>query len=649
MTYRSCSSAVIALLLALLVGTRVLAQVPGPPMLAAPAQPTQPAAPGGLRDRLELESFLDGVIAAQKEANHIDGVTVAVVANGELFFAKGYGFADRAAGRKVDPARTLFRIASLSKLFTATAVMQLVEQGKLDLNADVNRYLEGSPVRVPDTYPQPITMVNLLTHAAGFEDRVIGLFSKSPDSMKPLGQLLADGLPARVRPPGELASYSNHGLALAGYIVERVAKMPYEAYVEQHLLEPLEMMQTTVRQPVPAALKKDLSVGYYFVGGEYRAEGFEFMPASPAGGMSASAVDMAHFMIAHLQDGRYGQARVLSEATARQMRTRLFGEVPELNGMMYGFQQMDRNGHRVYGHVGATLWFHSQLALLPDDHVGIFVSYNTDTGEGARPVLVNAFLDRYFPPAAPRLADRKMQEPAGTFAGAYRLAQMSHTSLAKVAALVRTVTVEELPDGRLLANGVGPDPVRFVEIGPLLFRKADGQERMAFRKDRQGRVTDVITDFPAMPFERVSGLESPGFLFPVLAVALGLLLSAVVSSPVLAWRSRRHRTAATPPRAARLSLWLASALLLTFVVGLLIAVGDPYEVMFGVSTSLKALLALPLIAAVLTAAALVFVVYAWRRSYWRVSARIYYTLVATAALGLLALLNHFNLLGYHLR
>jgi CubicO group peptidase (beta-lactamase class C family) len=641
-------TAVFAIVFVSSIGGSLLAQAPGHAPLAAPAQPPQAAAPGGLKDAAELESFLDGIIAAQKEANHIEGVTVAVVANGELLFAKGYGFADKAAGRKVDPARTMFRIASVSKLFTATAVMQLVEQGKLDLTADVNRYLEGSPIRVPATFPQPITMINLLTHTAGFEDRVIGLFSRSADSMKPLGELLAGELPARVRPPGELAVYSNHGLALAGYIVERIAKMPYEAYIEKNILEPLEMKQSSVRQPVPAALGKDLSVGYRYENGEHKAEPFEFVPASPAGAVSASAADMAHFMIAHLEDGRYGQARILSESTARQMRTRLFAKVPELNGMMYGFQQLDRNGRRVYGHEGATQWFHSQMALLPDDHVGIFVSYNADTGQAARAILVNAFLDRYFPRVTPGPASRPMREPPGTFAGSYRAARMSHTTLAKVASPMMTWTVAELPDGRLIATGAGPEPMRFVEIGPMLFRKVDGEERMAFSRDEQGRIAGVVTDFPAMPLERVSSWQSPDVLFPGLAVALSVLLSAVASWPVIAWRRRRSRTASSPPRTARLSLWFAAALLLMFVVGLLIAVDDPYEVVFGVSPLLKALLALPLIAAALCAVSLVFVVQAWRKRYWGASGRFYYTLVTAVAVAVLALLNFFNLLGYHL-
>ena len=280
MLARTPCRAVLAALVALTAAVPA-AQVPQqPPPLAGPqtAAPPPAPAPGGLTDPAELEAFLDGVVAAQKESSHVAGMTVAVVADGRLFFAKGYGMADRAAGRKVDPEKTLFRVGSVSKLFTWTAVMQLVDQGKLDLKADVNRYLAGSPVRVPDTYPQPVTLTHLLTHTPGFEDVVIGLFGRSPASLRPLGELLRDEMPARVRPPGVLSAYSNHGTALAGYIVERVSGVRYEQYIEKQILEPLGMAHTTVRQPVPKALEPDLAVGYRYADGEHKPEAFEYDP-----------------------------------------------------------------------------------------------------------------------------------------------------------------------------------------------------------------------------------------------------------------------------------------------------------------------------------------------------------------------------------
>jgi CubicO group peptidase (beta-lactamase class C family) len=674
----------------------LLGQVPQQPPLTQPQPVTAvPAASPGLKSRAELESFLDGVVAAQKEANHVEGVTVGVVANGGLFFAKGYGLADRAAGKKVDPERSLFRVGSVSKLFTWTAVMQLVEQGKIDLRTDVNKYLSGSPVHVPDTYPQPITMTNLMTHTPGFEDMVIGLFARSPDAVRPLGELLAAEMPARVRPPGVLSSYSNHGTVLAGYIVERVSGVPYEQYIETRILQPLEMTHTAVRQPLPKTLAGDMAVGYRFADGEYKPEPFEYVPASPAGAVSASAVDMTHFMLAHLQDGRYGPARVLSEVAAREMHSRLFGHVPALNGMLHGFYEMNRNGRRIYGHGGDTLWFHSELALLPDEQVGLFVSYNSDSGSPARTALVKAFVDRYFPAAsAGAPAAGRRTEPAGTFAGSYRPIRMSHRSLAKVAGLVQVLTVTELPDGRLRTTGVGATAKRWVQVSPLVFRDADGDDRIAFLKGPDGRASHLVVDFPAIAFARVGRLETAVVQYSLIGSSLFLLFTAIIALPILAWRGWRARAGlkacpsdvlveqggkstpvaqvakSTPlkqgvesapveqgfgparraaPRWARLALWLTAALLVAFVIMLAGAFANPMEIVFGVPGSLRAALALPLVAAPLALLSLAYAVLAWTRRYWRLAGRIYYTLVALSAAVLMAVLQYWRLLGYHLQ
>jgi CubicO group peptidase (beta-lactamase class C family) len=650
---RLCS-AVLLLLLPVVVADA--AQVPQqPPPLAAPqAIPPAPPAPGGLKDPNELEAFVDGVVAAQKESNHVAGMTVAVVAEGRVFFAKGYGLADRAAGRKVDPERTLFRVGSVSKLFTWTAVMQLVDEGKLDLKTDVNTYLAGTPVRVPDTYSQPVTLTHLLTHTPGFEDVVVGLFGRSPASLRPLATLLAEEMPARVRPPGVLSSYSNHGTALAGYIVERISGMPYEQYIEKRILEPLGMAHTTARQPLPKALEADMAVGYRFGDGEYKAEEFEYVPASPAGAVSASAVDMTRFMLAHLQGGRYGDSRILSEAAARTMHERLFGHVTALNGMLHGFYEMNRNGRRIHGHGGDTLWFHSELALLPDEQVGLFVSCNSGDCAAPRSALVKAFVDRYFPnqPAAAP-SSGKRSDPAGTFAGSYRTIRLSSRSIAKVAGLL-ALTVTELPDGRLRTGGLGANVRRWVQVAPFVFRNVDGDERIAFLMGRDGRATHLVVDFPAIAFERLGPLETPVAHLSIGGGSLFLLLTAIVAWPIGAWRGWRRRRAGAAdgsvraPRSARLALWLAAVLLVAFVAVLVVALADPMEIVYGVPQLLRSGLALPIAAAVLTAVSLIFAWRAWRRRYWRLWGRFYYTLVTLSAVAFLAVLWYWNLLGWHL-
>src|SRR5205814_3042858 len=276
--------------------------VPTPPrkeqQVFGPA-PAVAASARGVRDRCELAAFLDGVMAANLRDKHVAGATVAVVKDGALFYANGYGYSDVAHRAAVNPERTLLRIGSTSKLFTWTAVMQLVEQGKLDLDADVNRYID---FKIPATYPQPIMLRHIMTHTPGFEEDGRDLITDDTTRMIPLGRWLATHIPGRVRPPGTYSSYSNYATALAGYVVQRVSGESYDDYIDRHILTPLGMTQTTTRQPLPAPLRGDMSRGYTWGGGSFAPQKYEIVNAAPAGSVASSATDMAKFMIAHLND-----------------------------------------------------------------------------------------------------------------------------------------------------------------------------------------------------------------------------------------------------------------------------------------------------------------------------------------------------------
>ncbi|MGB7537320.1 MAG: serine hydrolase domain-containing protein, partial [Anaerolineales bacterium] len=297
------------------------------------------------------QAFFDRAVPEQMESLHIAGAVVSVVQGDEVVFTKGYGYADEANGVAADPRETLFRIGSTTKLFTWTAVMQLVERGQLDLGADINDYLD---FRIPDTFPQLVTLRHLMTHTAGFEDRVTGYLAASEQDQIPLGKWLAAHIPARVRAPGEMASYSNYGAGLAGYIVERISGLPYEEYVEKNILAPLGMDRTSLRQPVPEGWAEDLSKGYVFDGAGYQSLDFEYIVPAPTGSATSTAADMSKFMSALLNGGADGDARILGEKTVATMFTRIFSHDPRLNGWAYGLYEMSRNGLQVLGHGGDT-------------------------------------------------------------------------------------------------------------------------------------------------------------------------------------------------------------------------------------------------------------------------------------------------------
>ncbi|HEX5944192.1 MAG TPA: serine hydrolase domain-containing protein, partial [Anaerolineales bacterium] len=230
--------------------------IPSPPALLGPTDPA------------ELETFLDDYFDSKMAEYHIAGAAIAVVKDGKLFFAKGYGYANIEKGIPVDPEQTIFRIGSVGKTLTWTAVMQLVEQGKLNLDADINAYLD---FRIPDTYPQPVTLKHLMTHTSGFEDRWLESLVSDASELVPVREWLVSNTPGRVRPPGEAAGYSNYNAMLAGYIVARVSGQPYDQYIQEHIFNPLGMGHSTAQSPIPPDLRASTSVGYRYIGGAFQA------------------------------------------------------------------------------------------------------------------------------------------------------------------------------------------------------------------------------------------------------------------------------------------------------------------------------------------------------------------------------------------
>jgi CubicO group peptidase (beta-lactamase class C family) len=620
-----------------------------------PAAPAAPAAPSGPTNPAELEAFIDGIMAVHLQANHIAGATIAVVKDGKLFFAKGYGYADVKNKKPVLADRTMFRPGSVSKLFTWTAVMQLVEQGKIKLDADVNTYLKD--FKIPATFPQPITMNNLLSHTPGFEDLGTGMWAPSVKDIAPLGQWLAAHIPARVRPPGEVTSYSNYGTALAGHIVETIAGIPFEEYIEQNIFKPLGMEHSSFREPLPAAIAPDMSTAYTFKNGLFHAEDFELLNGmNPAGSSSICAADMADFMIAHLQNGQFGDQRILKEETAKFMHTRLFGHDAHVAGNAHGFWEANVNDLHLIEHGGDTIYFHSQLALIPEKNLGWFVSYNTAPG-ASRNELFDAFLNRYYPPAvpAPAPAIKALPDAAARLAkirGTYGVTRHSFKTYEKVAALTMAIKVAPTKEGTLLVAlpGAVGGGRQYVEVEPWVFRQLEGRDTIVFKPEADGRVKYAFTDgIPHMALMKLSWYETQGFNYFLIGFCVLLFLTAALGWPLAAlsrFLCRRKCEGVKAPKAARWLAGIMGALFIVFLLLILGAVSDQKAVMAGVPPMLKIGFALPLIAALLAGGVLFFVIKAWTKKYWTRCHRLHYTLVFLAALLFIWFLNFWNLLGW---
>jgi CubicO group peptidase (beta-lactamase class C family) len=443
--------------------------------------PQSPAAATGARpavDAAGLAALLDPVFAAGMASEQIPGAAFVLVQDGRVVLAKGYGVADVASGRPVSTDRTIFPIASITKVFTATAVMQLVDRGVVDLHADVNEYLRA--VRVPAAYASPVTVEQLLTHTAGF-DEPPGRRVSSAAELVPLDRFLSDKL-VRVHPPGELTSYSSYGMALAGLLVEDVSGQPFESWLEERLWKPLGMKNTHIT--VPDGARADLATAYELEDGTLVPVPWEIYQTPPASSISATVDDMSRFMIAHLNNGRVGDARVLSERAAMDMQRQHATMHPKLPGWGLGFQLDDGNGHRVMEHGGDIGGFSALMTLLPDDGVGLYVVHHLE-GRNLRFDVKRAVLDRWFPDRRPHIAPAPRAEDAlrlARFAGTYRATPWCHTCPGG-GAFVQDFEVEANPDGTLTLWDT-----RWVEIGPLLFASEDGRRKLGFAEDASGRV-----------------------------------------------------------------------------------------------------------------------------------------------------------------
>jgi CubicO group peptidase (beta-lactamase class C family) len=516
----------------------------------------------------DLAAFTDSILPFQLKQENIAGAVIIVVKDGNVLFQKGYGYADVAKRTPVTPDGTLFRPGSISKLFTWTAVMQLVEQGKLDLDRNINDYLD---FRIPDTYPKPITLRNLMTHTPGFEETIRDLIVTSGSMAIPLQQYVSTHMPQRVYPPGTTPAYSNYGATLAGYIVQRVSGMPFDGYVEKNIFAPLGMSNTTFQQPLPLALQPLMSSGYALA--TSKAKPYEFVVPEPAGSSATSAVDISHFMIAHLQNGEYNGTRILKPETAALMHSAQFGANPNLPKMALGFYEETRNGHRIIGHGGDTEYFHSDLHLILDANVGFFISYNSAGRHetDARGVLVDMFMDRYFPyaiPSAPKPADAAGD--AKLVAGEYISSRRPVTNILSFLGFLSEAKVTPAEDGTLsidIFKGLNQLPITWEEIGPLLYRERDGQRLVGFTRDSDNRLV-LAMNFPFMVWTKVSLGDNETFNTFLFVFTFATCLLTLAFWPISAWVRKHYKhplVLTSSQRRLRLAIRIVAAIDLIFI------------------------------------------------------------------------------------
>ncbi len=587
-------------------------------------------------DNDEVEAFVERFFAEQLGPLHVPGASFALVKDAELAFAQGYGLADIEKQTPVVAERTLFDVQSIAKLFTVNAVMQAAERGIVHLDDDVNKHLKT--FQVDNAFPEPIRLFHLVTHTSGLEDHGVGITARRESEVTPLGEYLARSLPPRVRPAGRALVYSDCGICLAGYVVESATSMPLAQFVASNVFEPLEMNRTHFLK-LPPPLEPDLAMGYSYENGRFVALPHHYHNIWPSSSLMTTATDMAHFMIAHLQDGRYQQTRILREDTARQMHCRQFSHHAKLPGVCFDFFERFENGQRVIEHTGSGSGFVSELLLVPGHQLGYFLAINSSD-----PRLLNDFRDKFFeqlfPGQRPRAAaplGAHLRSSTAELAGWYWFNRYDRRTLEKLASLVNGYArVRANLDGTLSVDGRD-----YVEVEPLLFRGVgDPQPSIAFRSSEDGGDDYLFLD--GSPYQRVPWYDAPPFYLGLLTVTVLAFLSACMAWPIRAIARRWRRHDSSPQSIAARLIWpwagVTSAVNLAAlgVIALTLARTElpsvANEFQTGLPWTLVATISVARACAALSLALPCLVTWGWIRGLWSWPARVHFSILSMATI-----------------
>ena len=626
------------------------------------------ACPSAAAELPNLEAFVDGVVGGFMAQQQIAGVEVAVVRDGETLLVKGYGIDSLEPRRAVDPNQSLFRIGSISKTFTWLSIMQLAERGKLRLDDPIDDHLPDE-LDVPDEgFEQPIRIIDLMNHTAGFEDILQGLFVAQSATPLPLKEQLRQRRPHRVREPGKFMAYSNYSTALAGAIVAHVSGMEYESYVEQNILVPLGLSHTTFReqyqpteglpQPMSAELAAGMAQNIEARNGAWQTIPHEHIVSmAPAGAASSTAGDMARYMIALLDPQRLEAAGVLKAETFARMREPSFQNAPGMPAMHHGFFNTPlgvttRLGVDNLSHGGATLHFRSFMVVTNDlgdqGNLGIFVAANSASAVTMVQAVAEQILAKYFPPS-PEVALTVPEDGASRvqeYAGQYRTARRSYTQFEKIVS-VGAVNVTATKDGYLVIKLGGP-ALRYVEIGKDLFRQPDGDATIAFVRDARGAISHLVMHIGTL--ERVGFFDSLQWLalllVAVLLTCIGAVIAAVRRREPVPPHSIGERRSAQVITATAIG-WLAFIVLILAWMLPFSAPEAQDQFVYGYPHPLlKVALAIGVVATGLSVLGIATLVPVWRERTWPIGRRLRHTAAVALFVALVATLLQWNAIGF---
>jgi len=596
-----------------------------------------------LSDPNVVEAFVDGTVKPLMAEFHSPSGVVTLMKDGQLIFSKGYGWQNVEERIPVDASATLFRPGSISKLFTWVAVMQLVEQGKLDLDTDINTWL--TTFKIKDTYPdQPITLRHCMTHTPGFEDGALGyLIIEDAEKVIPLADAMKKYQPERVNPPGTKGAYSNYCTSLSGLVVANVSGLSFANYVKQHIFDVLGMDDSSFEEPLPARLAENMAVAYKYEAGKYITRPFELISNfTPAGALSATAPDMLKFGSALLNGGVFEDKRILQAESLEEMNKTQFTYDERVKGIGLGFLHYPWGDTDTFGHDGGTTAFFSHFGITPSAGMVIFSSFSGPGGYKTHATLSREIYSEFFArathndTAAPDFADR-----AAEYAGTFISWRGSFSKFEKLLGLAEQVKVAPTGDGELM---IGED--RFVEIGDRLFRSIENGNVVAFQENDRGEITGYVRNgLSIMSMYKAGSHTSQAFNLALLALSFVVFLAVVLR--YLYQRDRFRVLPAADKSAFRAVVITAFSHLwvLIFGVGVVIAVGD--QLMARIPLLFKFWLVFPIIATLASFYLLYQTVLVWKNGLFSGKfVRIRYSVVCLCGLFMAWFYYFWNILGF---
>ncbi|MCT4593323.1 MAG: beta-lactamase family protein [Anaeromicrobium sp.] len=593
----------------------------------------------------DIKEFVENTVPKQLEKYNIPGASVSVVKDGQVLFTKAYGYRNISEGLKAD-SNTMFRIGSVTKLFTWTGIMQLVEQGKLNLDDDISKYLGN--IKIGGNYKEPITIKNLMTHTSGIEDKFSNLFMGRDEEIPPLEEALLRDKRNRIFKPGEIVAYSNYGTALAGKIMENISGITYEEYIENNILKPLNMNRTTILQPASAKYD-NVSKGHMYLKGDYKVFEDAFTQLPPIGAISTSSEDISKFMIMHLQNGRYEDKVILKEDTAKLMHKTHFPNDKRLPGICLGFIEWKRNHKRIIWHSGGTALFRTLCMLIPEENVGVFISYNSPNSDKARSEFRQKFLDRYYPYNVEKVKPlENHKERAKNYEGYFKEGRTAKFNSDKlIFALSRMEKVIPNDEGTLTFRGR-----KYIEVDSLVFYEVNGQGKLIFQEDENENIKYLFQDFePHEAYMKIKWYENPQLSMIIFSLCMIIFLTTLITKflqNILWKKNEKHRN----DRKIEKLILLISMFHLLFpiggVLGFVMEIWINSRVMTTGAIPLLFKLSLlpPVISGIITIITIPYVIRAWKNKDWTFNRRIYYSLVVVTSLIFIGWMYYWNLLGY---